>query len=85
MKLGFKAFKIRMDWHELRTDINFEKDFKMTKAIRKMLPKNYLGFDANGGYSVNKAIYQGKKLEDLGRPHFEEPVSTNDIFALKSY
>ena len=85
LKLGFKAFKIRMDWHELRTDINLEKDFKMTKAIRKMLPKNYyLGFDANGGYSANKAIYQGKKLEDLGGiSHFEEPVSTNDIFALK--
>ena len=69
LKLGFKAFKIRMDWHELRQDINLKKDYQMKnilKAVRSMLPKNfYLGFDANAGYSVKVAIRQGKKFEDL--------------------
>ena len=85
MKLGFKAFKIRMDWHEWRTDVDPQKDYKMVKVIRKMLPSSYyLGFDANGGYSEKMAIYQGKKLEDLGGiSHFEEPVATNNLFALK--
>ena len=32
LKLGFTAFKIRMDWHELKQDIDLEKDFKMLKV-----------------------------------------------------
>ena len=82
---GFKAFKIRMDWHELRQNVDPQKDFKMLKAVRLMLPTDYyLGFDANGGYSVETAINQGKKFEDLGGiSHFEEPISTNDLFGLK--
>ncbi len=85
LKLGFEAFKIRMDWHELRTDVNLKKDFKMLKSIKSMMPKKfYLGFDANGGYSVKKAIYQGKRFEDLGGiSHFEEPIATNDLFGLR--
>jgi|TARA_B110000971_G_scaffold221051_1_gene266661 D-galactarolactone cycloisomerase len=85
LNLGFEAFKIRMDWHELRQDINPAKDFQMLKAIRSMIPKNfYLGFDANAGYSVKVAIAQGKKFEDLGGiGHFEEPVATHNIFGLK--
>lgn len=86
LKYGFEAFKIRMDWHELRQDANLEKDFKMLQAVRNMIPKKYyLGFDANGGYSESKAIYQGKRFEDLGGiSHFEEPVATNNLFALKN-
>ena len=63
LKLGFKAFKIRMDWHELRQDVDPSKDYQMLKAVKSMLPKNfYLGFDANAGYSVKEAIRQGKNL-----------------------
>ena len=85
LKLGFKAFKIRMDWHELRQDVNLTKDYQMLKAVRSMLPKSYyLGFDANAGYSVKSAIKQGKKFEDLGGiNHFEEPINSNDLFGLK--
>lgn len=84
LKLGFKAFKIRMDWHELRTDLNLKKDFNMLKTIKSMMPNQfYLAFDANGGYSVKKAIYQGKRFEELGGiSHFEEPVATNDLLGL---
>tara|TARA_B100000795_G_scaffold270038_1_gene262100 strand:- start:4142 stop:5224 length:1083 start_codon:yes stop_codon:yes gene_type:complete len=84
LKLGFTAFKIRMDWHELRQDVDPGKDYQMLKAVRSMLPKNfYLGFDANAGYSVKEAIRQGKKFEDLGGiSHFEEPIATNDLFGL---
>jgi len=83
--LGFRAFKIRMDWHELRQDINPLKDYQMLKLIRKFLPKHVpLGFDANGGYSVNVAIKQGIKFEDLGGiSYFEEPVATYDLEGLK--
>ena len=85
LKLGFKAFKIRMDWHELRQDMNPNKDYQMLKAVKSMLPKNfYLAFDANAGYTVKVAIKQGLKFEELGGiNHFEEPINTNDLFGLR--
>jgi L-alanine-DL-glutamate epimerase-like enolase superfamily enzyme len=72
---GFKAIKIRMDW-KYRQDVNPAKDLEMFRLCRNFLPDDFpLSFDANNGYSVSTAIQQGKKFEDLGIYHFEEPVS----------
>ncbi len=84
LKLGFKAFKIRMDWRANRQDINPQKDFQMFKECRSFLPSEFpLSFDANNGYSVSTAIIQGKKFQEVGIFHFEEPIPQYDLPGLK--
>jgi len=83
--LGFRAFKIRMDWHEYNQDVNPKKDLRMAKEVRRFLPESIpLAFDANAGYSVDTAILQGKNLLDLNISYFEEPIATNDLYGLKT-
>ncbi len=82
--MGFQAFKIRMDWKGWRQDANPEKDYQMFKLIREFLSDGqYLGLDANNGYSVSTAIQQGRKFEKLGIDHFEEPLPNWDLPGLK--
>ena len=84
LELGFKAFKIRMDWRANRQDINPEKDFQMYKECRAFLPTEMpLSFDANNGYSVSTAISQGKRFQNLGITHFEEPIPQYDLPGLR--
>ena len=40
--LGFRAFKIRMDWHGWRQDINPDKDFEMFRLVREFLAPEIL-------------------------------------------
>ncbi|MGB1749520.1 MAG: mandelate racemase/muconate lactonizing enzyme family protein [Dehalococcoidia bacterium] len=82
--MGFTAFKIRMDWKGWRQDANPTKDYEMFKLVREFLSDGqYLGFDANNGYSVSTAIQQGRKFEDLGIDHFEEPLPNWDLAGLR--
>lgn len=81
---GFRAFKVRMDWNSDRQDADPEKDYRMFKACREFLPDDVpLSFDANNGYSVSTAISQGKRFEELGIAHFEEPLPQYDYLGLK--
>ncbi len=81
---GFRAFKIRMDWRSYRQDADPEKDFQMFKLCREFLPAEIpLGFDANNGYSVSTAINQGRRFEELGIAHFEEPLPQYDLPGLR--
>ena len=81
---GFRAFKIRMDWRGWRQDIDPEKDYQLFKLAREFLAGGeYLGFDANNGYSVSTAIQQGRRFEALGIDHFEEPIPHYDLPGLK--
>ena len=81
---GFRAFKIRMDWRGWRQDIDPEKDFQLFRLAREFLAGGeYLGFDANNGYSVSTAIQQGRRFEALGIDHFEEPIPHYDLPGLK--
>ncbi len=81
---GFRAFKIRMDWRGWRQDMDPEKDYYMFKVVREFLAGDiYLGFDANNGYSVSTAIQQGRRFEELGISHFEEPIPNWDLPGLK--
>ncbi|MBD3184459.1 hypothetical protein GF312_19405 [Candidatus Poribacteria bacterium] len=76
---GFKAIKIRMDWRANRQDINPAKDMEMFRQVRSLLGDEIpLSFDANNGYSVSTAILQGRKFEDMGIYHYEEPVAQYD-------
>ncbi len=81
---GFRAFKIRMDWGTFRQDADPEKDYQLFKACRASLPADIpLSFDANSGYSVSTAIVQGRRFEDLGITHFEEPIPWFDLQGLR--
>jgi L-alanine-DL-glutamate epimerase-like enolase superfamily enzyme len=81
---GFRAFKIRMDWGSFRQDADPEKDFQIFKACREALPADVpLSFDANGGYSVSTAIVQGRRFEELGIAHYEEPLPHYDLPGLR--
>ena len=82
--MGFRDFKIRMDWRGWRQDVDPNKDFQLFEAVREFLPTDvYLGFDANNGYSVSTAIQQGRRFEALGIHHFEEPIPHNDLAGLR--
>jgi len=84
LEIGMKAFKIRMDWNANRQDADPEKDYQMFTMCREFLPESIaLSFDANNGYSVSTAISQGKRFEDLGIAHFEEPLPQYDYSGLK--
>jgi L-alanine-DL-glutamate epimerase-like enolase superfamily enzyme len=81
---GYKAYKIRMDWRSFRQDSNPKKDFSLFEKCREFLPDNCdLSFDANCGYSVPTAIEQGKRFQDLGIAHFEEPLPEYDYPGLR--
>ncbi len=81
---GYKAYKIRMDWRSFRQDSNPKKDFSLFEKCREFLPDDCdLSFDANCGYSVPTAIEQGKRFQDLGIAHFEEPLPEYDYPGLR--
>ena len=81
---GFEAFKIRMDWGPVQLDIDPAKDMLMARQVREALgPDVWIGFDANRGYSVGTAIRVGRRLEELGYAHFEEPLPERDMAGLR--
>ena len=81
---GYKAYKIRMDWRSFRQDSNPKKDFSLFEKCREFLPDDCeLSFDANCGYSVPTAIEQGRRFEEIGIAHFEEPLPQYDFPGLK--
>lgn len=84
LKDGFKAFKIRMDWAPLRIDQDPRKDMEMARVSRELVgPDAWIGFDVNRAYTVSTAIRQGRKLEELGFAHFEEPLPQYDLQGLR--
>lgn len=80
---GFKAVKIRMDWGPMRQDRDPEKDLEMFRQVKAVAGEDVLvSFDANNGYSVPTAIRQGRKFEEMGIYHYEEPVAQFDYAGL---
>ena len=80
---GYRAVKIRMDW-KYRQDIDPAKDLEMFRLCREFLPaETLLSFDANNGYSVSTAIQQGRRFEEMGIYHFEEPVSPTNYEGIR--
>lgn len=76
---GFRAIKIRMDWGVANQDMDPAKDFEMFRQAKALTGDDIpLSFDANNGYSVCTAIRQGRKFEELGIYHYEEPVAQYD-------
>ncbi|MFX0098140.1 MAG: mandelate racemase/muconate lactonizing enzyme family protein [Candidatus Hodarchaeota archaeon] len=81
---GFKAIKVKMNWYVRKQDINPKKDLEMTIQVKSTLNKDVLVcFDANNGYSVPTAIQMGRKFDEIGIYHFEEPVAQYDYNGIK--
>lgn len=81
---GYRAFKVRMDWRDYRQDSDPKKDLAIFQKCREWLPDDCpLSFDANCGYSVPTAIEQGRRFEQIGIAHFEEPLPQYDFPGLK--
>ncbi|GAB4335850.1 MAG: mandelate racemase/muconate lactonizing enzyme family protein [Candidatus Abyssubacteria bacterium] len=83
---GFKALKIRMDLggaNPAAQDLEPVKDYEMFKAVKELAGDDIpVSFDANNGYSVSTAIAQGRRFEELGIYHYEEPVAQYDYRGL---
>lgn len=79
LEKGFRAIKIRMDWGVARQDVDPEKDYQMFRECKRVTGDDIpLSFDPNNGYSVSTAIRQGRRFEELGIYHYEEPVAQHD-------
>ena len=73
-----------MDWRDYRQDADPRKDFALFQKCREWLSDDVpLSFDANNGYSVPTAIEQGRRFEQLGIGHFEEPLPQYDLRGLR--
>ncbi len=74
-QMGFRAYKIRMDWGPTLLDADPAADMQRFRVCRDFLPDDCsLSFDCNWGYSVSTAIRQGEVLQELGAFHYEEPL-----------
>ena len=81
---GYRSFKVRMDWRDYRQDADPVKDLAIFRKCREWLPDDVpLSFDANCGYSVPTAIEQGRRFQEIGIAHFEEPLPQYDLRGLR--
>ncbi|WP_436789780.1 mandelate racemase/muconate lactonizing enzyme family protein [Yinghuangia sp. YIM S10712] len=78
---GFRCFKIRVGTPMGRdADAWPGRTEELIEKVRTALgPDIGLHADANGGYSVARAIAVGRRLEDHGFLHFEEPCPYPEI------
>ena len=75
---GWQAIKVKVGRHgDPRIDVD------RLKAVRETIgPKTWLGVDANGGYTVEQAIWAARRFEDLGVALFEQPTRRGDHRAM---
>jgi L-alanine-DL-glutamate epimerase-like enolase superfamily enzyme len=60
------------------------RDIERVRVARDAIgPDISLYVDANGAYSAKKALLQAEKFADMGVCWFEEPVSSDDLSALR--
>jgi L-alanine-DL-glutamate epimerase-like enolase superfamily enzyme len=72
---GFRCFKIRIA-EVMGQDVDAwpGRTERIIREVRERLgPDVDIHADANGGYSVSKAIRVGRMLEEYGYSHYEEP------------
>jgi D-galactarolactone cycloisomerase len=65
---GFTAFKLRIGRHAPAREL------PVLEAVRAALPQLDLLVDANGAYTLPRALAVGRALEGLGFGWFEEPL-----------
>jgi len=71
---GWKAIKVKIGRHE-----HPRIDVERLKAVRDAIgPDTWLSVDANGGYTVEQAVWVAPRLEQLGVALFEQPTRRGD-------
>ena len=71
---GWKAIKVKVGRHE-----HPRIDVERLRAVRDSIgPDIWLSVDANGGYSVEQAVWVAPRLEELGIALFEQPTRRGD-------
>jgi muconate cycloisomerase len=71
---GWKAIKIKTGRHE-----HPREDIDRLRAVREAIgPDVWLSVDANGGYTVEQAIWAAKRWEKLDVALFEQPTRRGD-------
>lgn len=79
---GFHAYKLHSGVPG-KIDDDSDKTIETVTEVRNAVGDNMdILVDVNGAYSVHHAIEVGKKLEDLGVFHFEEPRPHYDLEGL---
>ncbi len=75
---GWNAIKVKIGRHpDPRTDID------RLRAVRDAIgPNVWLSVDANGGYTVEQAVWAAIRLEKLGVALFEQPTRRGDHAAM---
>jgi L-alanine-DL-glutamate epimerase-like enolase superfamily enzyme len=80
-KYGFRGGKVRVAViNGFDEDVYPGRSLAVVKAVREALGDDFqLMADANSGYSPEMAIVMGRKFEQLGVWHFEEPCLSDDL------
>jgi L-alanine-DL-glutamate epimerase-like enolase superfamily enzyme len=77
---GFRSAKVRIG-EVMGRDVDAApgRTERIIRVMRERLPELSLRADANGGFTVSRAITVGRMLEDNGYFHFEEPCPFPEI------
>jgi muconate cycloisomerase len=78
VRQGWRAVKVKIGRHDHpRADVD------RLRAVRDAVgPEVWLSVDANGGYSVDQAVWAARQLEALGVALFEQPTRRGDHAAM---
>ena len=75
---GWKAIKVKVGRHE-----HPRVDVERLRAVRQAIgPDVFLSVDANGGYTVEQAVWAAERLEKLDVALFEQPTRRGDHVAM---
>jgi L-Ala-D/L-Glu epimerase len=78
VKLGWHAIKVKVGRHE-----HPQVDVDRLRAVRDAIgPDHWLAVDANGGYTVEQAVWVASRLEKLNVELFEQPTRRGDHRAM---
>jgi len=75
---GWTAIKVKVGRHE-----HPRVDIERLRAVREVIgPGTFLSVDANGGYTVEQAVWAAAHMEPLGIALFEQPTRRGDHQAM---
>src|SRR5262245_59981823 len=76
--VGWTAIKVKVGRHE-----HPRVDIERLRAVREVIgPGTFLSVDANGGYTVEQAVWAAAHMEPLGVALFEQPTRRGDHQAM---
>ena len=76
VRLGWRAIKVKVG-HDPAADV------ERLRAVRDAIgAETFLSVDANGGYSVDQAVWAAARFEQLGVALFEQPTRRGDHRAM---